>query len=108
MSEPEPRVSEDAKALLEELPLLEGLSPEARRLVVESFVPARFGFGEVVFAEGDEPDGFYVLLSGSARVLKQRADGSEVTLNARTGRGRLRRARPPDRGAAKRDDPREW
>ncbi len=81
MSESEPQVSPEARALLEELPLLEELSEEAKRLVVESFVPVSFAFGEVVFAEGDEPDGFYVLASGGARVLKQRADGEEVTLN---------------------------
>lgn len=82
MSEPEQRVSAQARELLAELPLLAGLSDEARRLVVESFVQVSFAFGEIVFGEGEEPDGFYVLVSGSARVLKQRADGSEVTLNA--------------------------
>jgi ATP-binding cassette subfamily B protein len=81
MSESEPQVSPEARALLEELPLLEELSEEARKLVVKSFVPVSFAFGEVVFAEGDESDGFYVLTSGGARVLKQRADGEEVTLN---------------------------
>ncbi|MDP9491665.1 MAG: cyclic nucleotide-binding domain-containing protein, partial [Actinomycetota bacterium] len=81
MSESEPRLSGESRALLEELPFLRELSEDARRLVVESFVPVSFGFGGVVFAEGDEPDGFYVLVSGAARVLKQRADGGEVTLN---------------------------
>lgn len=81
MSESEPRLSGESRALLEELPLLRELSDEARRLVVESFVPVSLSFGEVVFEDGDEPDGFYVLVSGAARVLKQRADGSETTLN---------------------------
>jgi HlyB family type I secretion system ABC transporter len=82
MSESEQRLSGEARTLLEGLALLEDLPEEARRLVVESFVPVSFGFGEVIFEEGAEPDGFYVLVSGSARVLKQRPDGSETTLNA--------------------------
>jgi HlyB family type I secretion system ABC transporter len=81
MSESEQRVSPEARALVEQLPLLQELSEEARRLVVESFVPVSFGFGEIVFSEGDEADAFYVLTSGAARVLKQRTDGQEVTLN---------------------------
>jgi HlyB family type I secretion system ABC transporter len=81
MSESEQRVGAEARALLMELPLLDELSDDARRLVVESFVPVSFGFGEVVFGEGDEPDGFYVLVSGGARVLKERSDGGELTLN---------------------------
>jgi ABC-type bacteriocin/lantibiotic exporter with double-glycine peptidase domain/CRP-like cAMP-binding protein len=86
MSASERYVSEDAKALVAELALLEGLSDDARRLVIESFVPVSFGFGEVIFEEGDEPDGFYVLVSGTARMLTQRTDGEEVTL-ATLGRG---------------------
>jgi ATP-binding cassette subfamily B protein len=82
MSDSERRVGAEARALLEELPLLRDLSEDARRLVVESFVPASFGFGEVVFAEGDEPDAFYVLVSGAARVLKERAPGDEVTVSS--------------------------
>jgi CRP-like cAMP-binding protein len=80
MSASEPRISEEARALLAELPLLQGLSEDARRLVEESFVPVSFAFGDVIFAEGDDPDGLYVLVSGSARVLKRRSDGEEVTL----------------------------
>ena len=73
-------MSGEARALLGELPLLQGLSEDARRLVEESFVPVSFAFGDVVFAEGDDPDGLYVLVSGTARVLKRRSDGEEVTL----------------------------
>jgi HlyB family type I secretion system ABC transporter len=81
MSESEQRVSPEARVFLEELPLLQELSEDARRLVVKSFVPVSFGFGEIVFQEGDESDGFYVLVAGAARVLKQRTDGVELTLN---------------------------
>ena len=54
---------------------------EVRRLVAYSFEPAEFAFGSVIVREGDEADSFYVLVSGTARVVKQSEDGSEVALN---------------------------
>ena len=66
---------------LEQLPLLSVLVPEVRQLVVASFVPVRYEFGETIVAAGDPPDGFYVLGSGIARVLVAGDDGEEVSLN---------------------------
>ncbi len=66
---------------LEQLPLLSVLAPDARELVVASFVRARYEFGETIVAAGDPPDGFYVLCSGIARVLVSGGDGEEVSLN---------------------------
>ena len=66
---------------LENLPLLTLLPEELRKLVVESFVPLQFGFGETILREGDPPDGFYVLQSGLARVVKRAEDGQEVSLS---------------------------
>jgi ATP-binding cassette subfamily B protein len=70
-----------ATSAVAELPLMALLSEELRRLVAESFVPLRYEFGETILAEGDEPDGFYVLHAGVARVLKTGDDGREVSLN---------------------------
>jgi len=45
-----------------------------------------FLFGSVIVREGEEADAFYVLASGTARVVKQSEDGDEVALNLlRTG-----------------------
>jgi len=66
---------------LAELPLLSVLAADVRELVVASFVPVRYEFGETVFAAGDQPDGFYVLASGIARVFVVGDDGEEVSLN---------------------------
>ena len=61
-----------AAAVVGQLPLLGFLPEELRSLVVASFVPLRFGFGETIVREGDPPDGFYVLSSGLARVREAR------------------------------------
>jgi ABC-type bacteriocin/lantibiotic exporter with double-glycine peptidase domain/CRP-like cAMP-binding protein len=69
----------DSEAVLERLPFLSRLEPSLRELVVGLFQPRSFAFGETIVAQGDVPDGMYVLASGSARALVVH-DGKEVTL----------------------------
>jgi ATP-binding cassette subfamily B protein len=71
----------DRRALLADLPLLQRLSGETRALVLESFVPVSFAFGETIFSAGDRPDGFYVMASGIARVIRSDDQGDEISLN---------------------------
>jgi ATP-binding cassette subfamily B protein len=70
-----------SKETLSELALLEALRPQERDLVVASFLPVHYEFGETIFATGDSSDGFYVLCSGLARVLTVGETGEEVSLN---------------------------
>jgi HlyB family type I secretion system ABC transporter len=66
---------------LHDLPILRFLPAEARGLVVDSFEAATFTFGTAIVREGEPADGFYVLMSGRARVVKTAADGQEISLN---------------------------
>ncbi|MEA2197444.1 MAG: ATP-binding cassette, subfamily bacterial HlyB/CyaB, partial [Solirubrobacteraceae bacterium] len=68
-----------ARELLREQPLLSGLPPALRELVVESFVEASFALGEVIVRQGDEPDGFYIVTAGRARAIREQ-NGAEVAL----------------------------
>jgi ATP-binding cassette subfamily B protein len=72
-------LSSDRDAVLERLPFLARLEPPLRELVGRLFQTRTFGFGETIVAEGDAPDGMYVLVDGSARVLVVH-DGKEITL----------------------------
>ena len=77
--------------LLEAADLLAGLPAfRARagcaRVVGEAFEPVAYDFGQVIVREGDPADAFYVVVSGSARVLKRAENGEEVPLNL-LGRG---------------------
>jgi ATP-binding cassette subfamily B protein len=62
--------------------LLGPLSAEARDLVGESFEPLSFAFGATIVREGEEPDGVYMLATGSARVVKNGVHGDEVALRS--------------------------
>jgi ABC-type bacteriocin/lantibiotic exporter with double-glycine peptidase domain/CRP-like cAMP-binding protein len=66
---------------LRRIELLELMPADVRRLVEASFTPVRFGFGEVIVAEGDEADALFVITSGTARVVKAGDHGEEVELN---------------------------
>lgn len=59
---------------------MEPLSDEERRLVAACFESVEFEFGEMVVAEGEPADAYFVIGSGRARVLTSGADGLEVPL----------------------------
>jgi HlyB family type I secretion system ABC transporter len=69
------------RAALEQLPLMMFLPPDLKKLVQDCFVPAHFSFGGDIVQEGDETDGYYVLASGRARIVKRGANGEEIPLN---------------------------
>jgi HlyB family type I secretion system ABC transporter len=72
---------EGAREALASLPALAHLSGDARRLVEDSFVAVSYPFGSVIVREGDPADAFYVLVAGSARVVKRGEGDQEVPLN---------------------------
>jgi ATP-binding cassette subfamily B protein len=69
-------------AILEQVRVLQLLPEDARRLVQGSFVPVSFGFGELIVEEGSAADGFYVIVSGSARLLRRADTGEEMSLGS--------------------------
>jgi len=73
--------TDDSRSPLYDLPILTFLPEEVRKLIVDSFVPASFTFGQPIVREGEPADGFYVLVSGQARVVKQRENGEDISLN---------------------------
>jgi len=71
---------ENGRQLLHELRLLSFVAADVRKLVVDSFVPLSFSFGQPIVTEGAPADAFYVLASGSARVVKTGPGGEEISL----------------------------
>ncbi|HLN07017.1 MAG TPA: peptidase domain-containing ABC transporter [Acidimicrobiales bacterium] len=73
-------VAPDHNPVLDRLPFLSRLEPPLRELVGRLFQTRTFAFGDTIVAEGEAPDGMYVLESGSARVLVVH-DDKEITLS---------------------------
>jgi ABC-type bacteriocin/lantibiotic exporter with double-glycine peptidase domain/CRP-like cAMP-binding protein len=73
--------ADDAGRLLDELPGFRAMPEEVRRLVADSFELVSYDFGNTIVQEGDDADAFYVLVSGTARVVKQAGTADEIPLN---------------------------
>ena len=70
-----------AAELIGELPSFAALPRFARTLVAERLEQQSYSFGSAIVREGDEADAFYVIVSGSARVIKRSEHGEEIALN---------------------------
>lgn len=66
------------------IPIFALMPPEVRTLVVASLEPVSYSFGEVILREGEEPDAFYVIVSGTARAVKRADNGDDVPLDTLT------------------------
>ena len=81
MTDSEPKAVVDPQAFLGGLPFFLLLPEDVRRLVAYSFEPVTFPFGAVLVREGEPADSFYLLVSGTARVVKESDGFGEVPLN---------------------------
>jgi CRP/FNR family transcriptional regulator len=72
--------SEDAVALLSQVPVFETLADADLARVGEVAVPRRFEAHRVIFREGDESDTCYVVRSGHARAVREHPDGRTLSL----------------------------
>ncbi len=66
--------------VLEEIPFIGMLPATIRPLVIELLEPRSFEFGDVIIQQGGPPDGLYLMVSGSARVVMAADGGIEATL----------------------------
>jgi CRP/FNR family transcriptional regulator len=63
------------------IPLFNGLNRGQLAELEGIVLQKNFGKGELIFSEGDEGDGFYVILQGRVKVFKVSADGKEHILH---------------------------
>src|SRR3972149_10936216 len=63
------------------IPLFKGLSRKQLEELAMIVLNQRVKRGQIIFAEGDEGKGFYVLTSGRAKIFKLSPDGKEQILH---------------------------
>lgn len=73
-------MSSGVEDVLQRSSLLRFVPAERAAAVRALFDAITCEFGDVIVAEGDQADAFYVLVSGRARAVKGHADGSETML----------------------------
>jgi HlyB family type I secretion system ABC transporter len=73
--------AEESRFALKNVPLLRLLPADVRKVVLDSFSAETISFGTPIVKEHEPSAGFYVLVSGKARVVKQGDNGAEIALN---------------------------
>ena len=68
----------DKRDILNGSPLLAGLPPEGVEKLLTIARTQRLGDGELLYAQGDEGDAMYGILSGSVRLSNHTSDGREL------------------------------
>ena len=66
--------------LLRAAPLLREVPPGDRAALVDAFETRAFGAGEVLLAQGSEPAGLFLVVSGRVEVRRREADGGELVV----------------------------
>lgn len=72
-------------SIFESLDLFSGLSPDQLANLSRTSIRKTYEAGEMVFAEGQDCEGFWILLEGAAKVVKTTPQGRQVVLATQTG-----------------------
>ena len=72
---------EKALDVIARIPLFSGLSPGQLAQFQSIALEKKFGKSEMIFSEGDEGSGFYIILAGTVKVFKVSPDGKEHILH---------------------------
>jgi CRP/FNR family transcriptional regulator len=67
--------------IINKIPAFNGLSEDQLKEIQNIAVDRRFEKGEIIFSEGDEGSGFYVVVAGQVKVFKLSPEGKEQILH---------------------------
>ncbi|KPJ76249.1 MAG: transcriptional regulator [Deltaproteobacteria bacterium SG8_13] len=67
--------------IINKIPAFNGLSEDQLKAIRSVAVDRRFDKGEMVFSEGDEGSGFYVVVDGQVKIFKLSPEGKEQILH---------------------------
>ena len=69
------------KKIIAQLPLFQGLAPQQLEEIRNITIDRQYQKGEYIFSEGDEGNGFYVIITGSVEIYKASLEGKEKILH---------------------------
>ncbi|MCV7279939.1 Crp/Fnr family transcriptional regulator [Mycolicibacterium flavescens] len=74
------RLDRRSQAVLAQTPILRGLSPGDRAVLIECFEPVRFAAGQLIYRQGEQSTGLYVVLAGKVKIGWRAADTPDKLL----------------------------
>jgi CRP-like cAMP-binding protein len=66
---------------LVKVPLFKGLQNRQLERLAKSFVQRQYGVGEAIVTQGEGGEGIFIIVSGAAEAIRERADGTKAVVN---------------------------
>ncbi|MEE8390951.1 MAG: cyclic nucleotide-binding domain-containing protein [Anaerolineae bacterium] len=66
---------------LNRVPLFQGLKKRQLERLAKKFVPRDYAAGKAIVTQGKGGEGFFIIESGRAEAIRERADGEKVVVN---------------------------
>ena len=66
---------------LNRVPLFQGLKRRQLERLAKKFVPREYAAGEAIVTQDKGGEGFFIVTSGQAEAIRERADGTKVVVN---------------------------
>ncbi len=66
---------------LARVPLFQGLKKRQLKRLAGKFVPREYADGQAIVAQDKGGEGFFIIVSGKAEAIRERADGAKVVVN---------------------------
>jgi len=66
---------------LSRVPLLQGLKKRQLERLAKKFVPREYAAGQAIVTQDKGGEGFFIITSGKAEAVRERADGTRVVVN---------------------------
>src|SRR5687767_9704578 len=68
-------------SFLERVPLFAGLKPRQLEALANRFVERQYAPDAAIVTQGQGGEGFFVIVSGKAEVVRERSDGEKIVVN---------------------------
>ena len=66
---------------LSKVPLFQGLKQRQLERLAEKFIPREYAAGEAIVTQDKGGEGFFIIASGQAEAIRERADGDKIVVN---------------------------
>ena len=72
---------EEILSFTQRVPLFQGLSRKQYEYLAKRFVERKYGVGESITTQGKGGEGFFIVVSGKAEVIREKSDGTKTQVN---------------------------
>jgi CRP/FNR family cyclic AMP-dependent transcriptional regulator len=73
--------ADQKKSFLSKVPLFQSLKDRQLVRLADRMVERNYSAGDMIVKQGQGGEGFYILISGKAEVIRERLDGEKVQVN---------------------------